>query len=527
MSLLAARRGRRDPAAIVFTCVVAAAFVTYVRLARFRWFGGDEWAFLAERTVRPHDLFSPHNEHWSTLPLLVFRVLYATVGLHTYAPYLTLVVSLHLLAAVLLWRVIVRAGVNPWIAAAAGSAFVLFGTGWFNIVFAFQIGFEGALVFGLAQLLLADHDKDGIQRRDWLGLTCGFAGLMCSGVAVSMTVGVGITVLIRRGWRMALFHTAPLAATYLVWFVVIGHTGYNTPQYATPEETIRFLLHGMWATFIAIGDFTLVGAVLVVVLVAGAITWATRRSPPLRDVAAPVALLAAAVVFLLVTGIGRGDPGHLGPAESRYMHIVAALSIPALAVATEIVVRRWPVGLAAAVVVFLIGIPGNMYVLVDQMHQARDTNRAYRQYVLGTARLSIAPQVPRSTRLHPFLAPWVTIGWLRDGVRSGRIPSFGAIPPEALASLTFRLAFAPLNEVATASTCASATVGQTVELHASDEVEVTGLARLRYLPPGGPALPPIGLGSVGNTYSVLARSMRVRVEELSPNSQLRVCRIAR
>ena len=43
-----------------------------------------------------------------------------------------------------------------------------------DIVWAFQIGFTGSLVFGLTQLLLCDHDG-GLDWRDGLGVLAGIA----------------------------------------------------------------------------------------------------------------------------------------------------------------------------------------------------------------------------------------------------------------------------------------------------------------------------------------------------------------
>ena len=65
-------------------------------------------------------------------------------------------------------------------------------------------------MFGLVQLLLADHEGP-IDRRDWLALLAGLAALMCSGVAIAMVLVVGIAMLLRRGWRIALLQTVPLA----------------------------------------------------------------------------------------------------------------------------------------------------------------------------------------------------------------------------------------------------------------------------------------------------------------------------
>ena len=47
----------------------------------------DERDFLSDRNVMsPHDLPRPDNGHWLTLPTLVYRLLWRTVGLNSYKP---------------------------------------------------------------------------------------------------------------------------------------------------------------------------------------------------------------------------------------------------------------------------------------------------------------------------------------------------------------------------------------------------------------------------------------------------------
>jgi hypothetical protein len=188
-----------------------------VKLGHYRWFYLDEWDFLAVRDGGSvNDLLRPHNEHWSTLPILVYRAVARGWPPQLHAV-LALIITLHLTAAVLLRIVMRRAGVSPWIATSAAAVFVLFGAGSVNIWWAFQIGFVASLVLGLTQLLLADHDGS-IDRRDRLGLLAGSAGLLCSGVAVTMVLVVGIATLARRNWRAAVFHHA--ARRYLRAVVV-------------------------------------------------------------------------------------------------------------------------------------------------------------------------------------------------------------------------------------------------------------------------------------------------------------------
>jgi hypothetical protein len=135
-----------------------------------------------------------------TLPVLAYRGIWTVFGLR-YLPYQVLAVALHLTAAVLLRVIMRRAGVGPWLSTATAAVFEFFGAGAENILVAFQIAFVGALVFGLTHLILADHDGP-LDRRDGFGLLAGFCGLMCSSVAISMVVAVGIAVLLRRGRRV-------------------------------------------------------------------------------------------------------------------------------------------------------------------------------------------------------------------------------------------------------------------------------------------------------------------------------------
>ena len=132
------------PALLVFAAVVAVAFVLYLVLGRHQYFYLDEWDFVVDRIPAGlDDLLRPHNEHWSTLPILAYRGLYGLFGLRTYVPYQLVSIVLHLTVAVLLLVVMRRAGVGPWIATAAASLFVLFGAGSQDIVWAFQMALTG------------------------------------------------------------------------------------------------------------------------------------------------------------------------------------------------------------------------------------------------------------------------------------------------------------------------------------------------------------------------------------------------
>lgn len=186
----ASRRSERAAGVAFAVGTVAAFLVLLLVFGRDRWFLRDDWYFLTGRTATDvPGLFDPHGEHWTTLPILAFRALHAVFGLHSYLPYEALVIAAHLITATLLRVVMRRAGVNAWIATAAALAFVFFGAGNANVLWAFQITMVGSVAFGLGQLILIDHDGPA-DRRDVAALLCG--------AAVGSTVGIGTGVTVQR-----------------------------------------------------------------------------------------------------------------------------------------------------------------------------------------------------------------------------------------------------------------------------------------------------------------------------------------
>jgi hypothetical protein len=437
---------QRDPAEraalITFLAAEAVALVIYVVISRPMWFYLDEWDFLADRTAFDlGDLFRAHNEHWVTLPVLVYRGLWWLFGLNSYRPYQLVIIVLHLSAAFLLWKVMRRVDVRPWTATAVASMLVFFGSGYQNIVLPFQITLVGALVFGLVYLLLATHDGP-FDRRDVGGWLAGLAAIMCSGVGVSMIIAVGIAVLLLRGWRLALVHTVPFAAAYVIWFAWVGHVGYDG-YHADPDQVVRFVRTFVAATFGALGHYRGMGIVLGVLLVAGlVVAWQPLSRRELRHRAAiPLALLVSALALLCITGYGRAGVSSFRE-KSRYLHLVTAMILPAVAVAADALMRRWRALTIVVVVVLLIGIPSNVNVIVNYMHRGVVENQpAYKQMMLTLPRVPTAREVPRGVKPDQSLAHFVTIGWLLDGVAAGRIPEPAPITAADAAMADLRLSF--------------------------------------------------------------------------------------
>ena len=154
------RRRREGPTAWTAALVVALA----VGLPFLLWMGrgltffSDEWAFIESRSLGdPGTWLPPHNEHWSTLPILLYRGLVETIGLGSYVPYLMVVVALHGMLVTLVFAVVRRQS-GPAVALGVAVLLLLFGSGFENLYWGFQTGFVGATAAGVAALLVVERD---------------------------------------------------------------------------------------------------------------------------------------------------------------------------------------------------------------------------------------------------------------------------------------------------------------------------------------------------------------------------------
>jgi len=490
------RLGGARAAVVAFLVVEAGAIPLMLTWGNKWWFWADDWDFLAGRTAgNLGDLFRSHYQHWVTLPVLAYRLLWVLFGIRHYVPYQLLVIVLHLIAALLLRTVMRRAGVRPWFATLIAAVFVFFGAGAENILIAFQITFVGSLVFGLAQLLLADHDGP-VDRRDWFGLAAGLAGLMCSGVGVTMVVIVGVAMLLRRGWRIALLHTVPLAAAYALW-VAVSPNGSAPVSYTTQSvvQVIKFVVVGAADVFGRLGQLPGLGVVLAVVLVVGFVVAIDRDdfAALRRQFAVPVALFVGAGVFLLVTAVVRsGQPPptfgviNVGPdraRESRYVYMLAAMVLPVLSIAVDAIARQWRTLTIPVAALMLVGVPGNIHRLSIYTEQSQHSRAQERVIILEAPRLPFAYRIPRS--LAPARFSGLSMGWLDDSLPSGRIPSPGPLTQTAIADQTFALVVRSAKLPVTTD-CHPLVGPENLTLRAFSRLTLaTGSATITYIPTSG------------------------------------------
>ncbi|MFL6241696.1 MAG: hypothetical protein ACJ73V_01550, partial [Acidimicrobiia bacterium] len=271
------------------------------------------------------------------------------------------------------------------------------------------------------------------------------------------------------------------------------------------------------------------GTLLLVGLVAawGPLTSAERR----RCAAAPAALLIGAILFLLIISQGRAygfDP-HADPtASSRYIHLVSALALPAIAVAADAVARRWRLMAPAALALLVIGVPGNVKAF-DDHSKAPGTGdpfqRAFRKHILSVARVPVAREVPRWVRPDPFFAHAVTIGWLLDGVASGRVPDPGPIDSVAAANATLGLALHQSHANKGAKPCQKLRSPVTRRIAKDQSIGISrGVLLVVYLPDGGRASLPRRIDArKGQKLVALAGPLTLRLSSADRNRPVMLC----
>jgi hypothetical protein len=410
---------------------LAAAGGVLALAARGLWFFGDEWDFLADRglTHAEQGLLVPHNEHWSTIPILAYRALFALTGVRSYWPYMLALIALHLVAVHLLWRLLRRVGTDQVIAAGLTAGFAVLGAGAQNLLWAFQIGFIGSLVAAFALALLLDRRPSSV-RGAGVGALVGAVSLMLSGISV-IAVGVaGLVSLGRAGWRRALLVTVPPTAVYLVWLVAYGSSGLSEHSAArgSVSDLPGFVGRGLVNALGRPLDAAVVGVPLLVALAAYAVAFAPRL---VRGSGLPAVVLAAgAVALYAVIGVGRN--GFHEPGASRYVYLGFGLLAPLLGMAISDIARR-AVVLRAVSIIGVAVLTGSGVVLLFRAASVERKGRAAIERQLGAALDLVDRGEPRvGFRPDPLVSPDVTTADLIALRRDHGLPAVATDERDAL-----------------------------------------------------------------------------------------------
>ncbi|HEX7293866.1 MAG TPA: hypothetical protein VF259_04925 [Solirubrobacterales bacterium] len=354
---------------------------------------GDTWATLMNRRELTLDaLFEPHNEHINLMQVLLQGALLPLFGMSSATPEFAVLTVFLLVIAVLLF-VYVERRIGPWPALLAASILLFLGPAWEVILWPFEIGFAGSILFGLAMLFALERDD---RRGDLIASGCLLAALAFSSLGIPFIVAAATDILLKRRergiWqRVAIFAVPVLlfALWYLAWgsdaeshlslrnvlasprfvadlvaFGVAGMAGLGTSPYGGEPSPV-------WGYTLVIGLFVVLGI--------------RARKGPLPTTFWVVGAAAAAYWFL--TAFNQ-FPGR-GPISSRYVYATAIFVL--LLAANALVGVRWGQrALGAAAVAALLALSVNVVVLKDGANYFRD------QSVLTRSDLA-ALEIARST----------------------------------------------------------------------------------------------------------------------------------
>jgi hypothetical protein len=309
------RTTRAATAALALLLLVVGVYLLHAGRGTAPFF--DEWDWITRRRGLSADtLLAPHNGHLSVVPVLLYKTLLQTAGLDHYWVFRTVLALLHLGCAVLVF-VLARGRVGAQGALFAAGFVAVLGSAGDDLLWAFQIGFVVAVLFGLAALVALDRDtrRGDVAAAICLALALGSASV---GAAFAVAVLVELALHPRRRERWWVF-VAPLAL-YALWYLGYGESELKrenlgaTPVYAA--ESGSAAAGGILGLTLEYGRVLLVGLTAVV---------ATRLWRAERLIPRLVALAAAPAALWVLTALSRAQ--FKEPTAPRYIYCGAILLV--------------------------------------------------------------------------------------------------------------------------------------------------------------------------------------------------------
>jgi hypothetical protein len=303
--------------------VVAAGLLIY-HLTRGSSFSPDDWIWINTRRGDGVGTFlSPYNGHLSLVPIAIYRLMFALVGIGSFAPYRVLLVIVASAVGVVLFEYS-RHRIGEFCAFLVATLLLFLGPGWNDIMQPFQIAWLIAVGAGVLALSLLDRRRTAFDAAACVLITISLAS---TSVGVALAVGIAVDIaLSRRRWRDAWIVGLPLAL-YVVWavhyhsseiqFSAVTNAPIDLAQTTTAALAGLVGLSGVTPTDVTglslafgVPLFALAAAVVIVRSAAG---WNHTRW---------LSLVAALVTFSLMTTLVRS---FQSPFSSRYMYVTCVL----------------------------------------------------------------------------------------------------------------------------------------------------------------------------------------------------------
>lgn len=299
--------------------LVAVAAVYLLHVSRHASFFYDEWSWIsARRGWAPHNFLQSHNGHFSATPVLIYHLLFGLFGLHSYLPYRLTLMAVHVGTCLAVYRY-AETRVGPWLAVVATGAMCVVGPAYQNLIWAFQIGFIGALMFGLCALIALDRVPTS--RGNVVATILLLLAISSSGTGLCMLAAAVVRLAVRRQWSRWPVVAVP-GAVYLIWYARYG--GVAQDRTGIRDRLTYFVrefrsavggLTGHQAKDAKSLAATLAVVVVIILVIRLGVLLRARDADGLADLAAVV---VAATVLWGLTAVARGAHDDYG--ASRYLY---------------------------------------------------------------------------------------------------------------------------------------------------------------------------------------------------------------
>jgi hypothetical protein len=326
-----------------FAIVATAAVLLILVAGRSASFYSDDWWYILGRSLGdPRTWFVAENEHWVTLHVIAFRLIYETFGTGSYLPYLLTLMIAHVSAAAALF-VLLRRVSSGWTPIAATSVFLLLGSGYYNLFWGFQMGMVGALALGLWALV-------ALPRRPWVACLLLTLGIATVGNALFVVAASFVYLALTRR-RYAPLMLVPVAAYAIWWFVIGSETARTGPPIGAGnlDWVLAFPIGGLSAWF---GGVAGIGPTfgLVALAITPVLLYMSRPLAPL-SIAAIFGLLAQAAVLAISRGVVNppGSAHYIYDAAPFVLIVAASVRVPRLVARSAFV---WALGINIALVIY-------------------------------------------------------------------------------------------------------------------------------------------------------------------------------
>jgi hypothetical protein len=410
-------------------CIFLSIFVilmVQIWASRDQWFFGDEFSIFADRrqSMAPIDLlFTPHNEHWSTLPIIKDLILYKIFGFSTYLPYLIAALIVHAAISFFIYIIGRQHNVSEKVLVPLVTLFSIAYFGSENVLWGFQFGFISPLAMFLASGILIF--KDFKYSREISSLLMIFS-VASSGTSIAFLIAMFLFLAINRKFKDAVIVTLPAALLFLVWrsyFSVSPNFPSKDSLYESVLTYWNYLVAGGTSSlesFVKIpgSGATLFFSVSILLVVAG--NWKGKYS-------FPTFVALAGYISFLIFAYSRAGLGIEQAKASRYSYLFVLCVAPIVIIWIDKLMKRLKTDyFVYAVSIVTLSVVGMSQFLYNESSEAKRENQL-RGTLMVSAQIALGSEefLPGSLP-DPIYAPEFTIEntieMLRDGAFDSTIP---------------------------------------------------------------------------------------------------------